>query len=359
MEIRKKTVVVRLTASLGMLLMFLLFGCKVNVGEGDRNWHRLTFDKCHYLDLGGWRIHYMDMGGSGPAVLMVHGFADSTYCWHKNVKPLMDEGFRVVLVDQPGLGRSDIPPEGYVFSVAAQASAVLRVADALNLTTFHIVGSSMGGGISLYMGIYHPERIHKAILFSPACYERRIRVLGELLAVPGVSHLVSVLAGRWAVELGLKDVYFDDSKVDDILVDEYARFLNKTNYMKVLASLSADYFSEEFYNMTRRYGEIKSEVLIIWGENDQWLPVDFGRRLNSRIPGSTLQVIEECGHLPHQEKPHIVNPMMIDFLDGKNVNSEMVKAGYAEVYRGIPAAGFDRDPYLKAEEESGAGKRGM
>jgi len=51
--------------------------------------------------------------------------------------------------------------------------------------------------------------------------------------------------------------------------------------------------------------------------------------------------------------------MMIDFLDGKNVNSEMVKAGYAEVYRGTPAAGFDRDPHRKAEEESGAGKRGM
>jgi len=116
------------------------------------------------------QIIHLDMGGSGPAVLMVHGFADSTYCWHKNVKPLMDEGFRVVLVDQPGLGRSDIPPEGYVFSVAAQASAVLRVADALNLTAFHIVGSSMGGGISLYMSIYHPERIQKAKQQNPWFY---------------------------------------------------------------------------------------------------------------------------------------------------------------------------------------------
>ncbi|NTW36355.1 MAG: hypothetical protein HGB17_09535, partial [Syntrophobacteraceae bacterium] len=83
MERRKKTVFVRLIVSVGMLLAFLLFGCKVDVGEGDRNWHRLTFDKCHYLDSGGWRIHYVDMGGSGPAVLMIHGFADSTYCWHK------------------------------------------------------------------------------------------------------------------------------------------------------------------------------------------------------------------------------------------------------------------------------------
>jgi pimeloyl-ACP methyl ester carboxylesterase len=206
---------IRLALSLVWLLTFVLLGCKVNVGEGDKNWHRLTSDKCHYLDAGGWRIHYIDTGGNGPTVVMVHGFADSTYCWHKNVRPLIDEGFRVVLVDQPGLGSSDIPPQGYVYSVEAQAQSVLKVADALHLTSFHLVGSSMGGGISLHLSLHHPERISKAILLSPACYERRIRFLGQLLTVPGVSNLVSLLAGRWAVELGLKNVYFDDSKVSE------------------------------------------------------------------------------------------------------------------------------------------------
>ena len=47
------------------------------------------------------------------------------------------------------------------------------------------------------------------------------------------------------------------------------------------------------------------------------------------------------------------------FLDGKNVNLEMIKAGYAEVYRGTPAAGFDSAPYWKAEEEARAAKKGM
>jgi pimeloyl-ACP methyl ester carboxylesterase len=298
----------------GLLLAFLLFGCRVTVGEGDAEWRRLTSDKSRYIDMGGWRIRCVDMGGDGPAVVMVHGFADSAYCWHRNVRPFMDQGFRVVLVDQPGLGDSDIPPEGYVFSVASQASAVLKAADALNLDSFHIVGSSMGGGISLYLALHHPERVRRAVLISPACYERKVRALGKLLALPGVSRVVSVFAGRWTVEMALKDVYFDDSKVDDILVDEYARFLNKTGYTNVLASISADYFSEEFRDMTRRYGEIRSPVLILWGADDKWLPVDFGTRLNGRIPGSALQVLEGCGHLPHQEKPDIVNPMMIDFL---------------------------------------------
>jgi pimeloyl-ACP methyl ester carboxylesterase len=312
--VKKRAFSFRFAIPFGLLLTLLLPGCRVDIGEGDADWHRLTSDKSRYLDAGGSRIHYMDMGGSGPAVLMIHGFADSTYCWHKNVGPLTDHGFRVVLVDQPGLGDSDIPPKGYVFSVAAQASAALKVADALNLDSFHIVGSSMGGGISLYLCLHHPERVRKAVLISPACYERRIRALGKLLALPGVSRVVSVFAGRWTVELALKDVYFDDSKVDDVLVDGYARFLNKTGYTNVLASISADYFSEEFRDMTQRYGEITSEVLIIWGEGDKWLPVDFGRRLNGRILGSELQVLEECGHLPHQEKPDTVNSMMTDFL---------------------------------------------
>jgi alpha-beta hydrolase superfamily lysophospholipase len=78
--------------------------------------------------------------------------------------------------------------------------------------------------------------------------------------------------------------------------------------------------------MTQRYGEIKSEVLIIWGENDPWLPVEFGRRLKSKIRASTLEVIEECGHLPHQEKPDIVNPLMIGFLNANKDGSRFQAA---------------------------------
>ena len=76
--------------------------------NGDRAWHRLADPFRRDVDAGGFSMHCIDRG-SGPPVLLVHGFGDSTYCWHRNFEALSDAGFRAIAVDQPRFHVAAIP----------------------------------------------------------------------------------------------------------------------------------------------------------------------------------------------------------------------------------------------------------
>lgn len=295
------------------LAALTLAGCKIRIGEGDRAWNDLTASHRRVADMGAYEMHYIDMG-QGEPVVMVHGYSDSTYCWHENVRPLLDAGFRVILVDQPGLGRSGIPQKPYTFSIENQAGEVLKLLDQLHLENFNLVGSSMGGGIVLYLSLQHPDRVLRAVVIDPPCYPPPGHGLHRVLAMPGVVHVAPAFAGRWTIRSSLRDVYFNDEKVDEVLVDEYARAMNKPGFLKVLASLSGDYFSDEYKRMTEEYDRLAPPLLIIWGENDKWVPKTFGEKLHQEVSGSRYEVLKDCGHLPHQELPDIVNPILVGFL---------------------------------------------
>ena len=306
--------------ALAMFLMATLSvpACKVSIGEGDNDWNEFVDAYRRDVDLGGYSMHFIDMG-EGEPIVMVHGYGDSTYCWHENARSLLDAGFRVVLVDQPGLGRSGTPPEPYVYSIENQASAILSLLDRLEIERFDLVGSSMGGGISLLIGLNHPDRIRKIIVVDPACYRSTIHGFQRLLTVPGVRPVASALKGRWLIRHELRSVYFDKEKVDDVLVDEYCRAMNKSGFIEVLASLTQEYFSAVFLGMAARYGRMEPPVLIVWGELDTWVPLVDGERLHDRIPASQFEVIEKSGHLPHQERPEAFNPLIIEFLRSSKV----------------------------------------
>ncbi len=304
---RKKT---RLLYSSLLFMGIFLGSCKTEIGEGDKAWNDMTASFRKTVDMGGYSLHYIDMG-SGEPVVMVHGFADSTYCWHENVPPLKDAGYRLIIMDQPGLGRSDIPPEPYEFSIENQAKAIVRLTEKLGVWKFSIVGHSMGGGIALYITANHPKRVRKTVLIDPV-WSKPPEV--QLMALPGMEFLSSHFGGRWSVRMGLEDAYYDSDKVDAAMVDEYSRPISKPGYWKTLISLEKQFYSPGFQKMAQSCQWIENPVLIIWGRKDTWVPVENGRTLNEKINNSTLSVIEDCGHNPHQECSDKVNPLLVDFL---------------------------------------------
>jgi len=296
-----------------LLLLGVFGGCAVTIGEGDRVWNEYVAADRHEADVGGYKLHYIDVGRGEP-VVMIHGYADSSYTWHRNVRELAEAGFRVIAVDQPGLGRSEIPPEPFTFAMENMAREILDLTDRLGLQTFHVVGSSMGGGIALFLAARYPERIRKVAVFDPACYPMHNSELAVLSRREGTRQFVADIAGRWAGWYALREVYDDDAKVTAALVDEYARPLNKPGYRRLLARLLAEYFSRTFSRMGDEYPSIEAPVLIVWGVQDKWVDPAFADRLHLAIPGSQLLMVDHCGHLPHQEQPEIVNPRLLEFL---------------------------------------------
>ena len=294
--------------------------CRVEDKPADAAWDALVAGHRHWLERPDYRMHYIDVG-EGEPVVMIHGFADSTYCWFQNARPLLAAGYRLILVDLPGLGRSEIPPADLEMNPMVQGEEVIALIDHLGLDSFSLAGSSMGGSISLYIAHRTPDRVRRAIVLDPAAFWQRKQGFLAMIDIPGASSVM----GRWAVEMALKDVYYDSSKVADTLVDEYARPLSKPGYARYLVRVLDEFDSPLAVEFSKRYGEIAVPLLIVWGDHDKWVPPEFGPRLQAMVPGSRLVVVADAGHLPHQERPELVNPLMLEFL-GEGALSERFRA---------------------------------
>lgn len=289
----------------------LLSGCSRRMVGRDATWHGLVDAHRRDVDVGGVSLHYLDLGAGEPIVL-IHGVADSTYSWHRNAKALVEAGFRVISVDQPGFGYSAIPPKGWTYSVENQAEAILHLVDRIGVERFHLVGHSLGGGEALYLAWRHPDRIRRAVVLAPAC-ERTSCPFGL-----GSDLVAWIFGTRWLTAKGLRSAFDVPEKVGDVEIDEYARLLDRPGRMGrgVLGGVCRGFFSQEYDRMTAGYGELQPELLIIWGERDSWHPVAFGTRLQARAPRSKLVVVPQAGHNVHQERPEVVNPLVIEFLRG-------------------------------------------
>jgi pimeloyl-ACP methyl ester carboxylesterase len=295
------------------LLTLTITACRDSQVEGDVRWHDRTAGYHRSASAGPYQLHYLDIG-QGEPVLMIHGWADSAYTWHKNLPKLTQPGFRLVLIDLPGMGQSTIPPQPYSYTVENMSRAVLHLADHLHLQRFTIAGHSMGGSIALYVCLYHPRRVNRAVTIAPACYPPSHRTGRFLLNIPGVKPLAGALAGRWTVAFALKETFYNEDLVTAEMVSEYARPFSKPAYADAVTSLALDFFSPAHTQMMQSYNRLETPLLIIWGANDKWLPPAMGRRLHGQVSGSRLIIIPQAGHNVHQEAHTRVNRHIIQFL---------------------------------------------
>ena len=292
-----------------VLLMPLLPGYAGETVKRDQPWAELVDSHRHNVDVDGLNMHYADLG-KGEPVVMVHGIGDSTYSWHKNAQAVVDAGFRVILIDQPGFGRSAIPAVSWEYSIANQAEGVLRVVDGLGIKRFRLVGHSLGGGVSLYLAWKHPERLESVVVMSPPS-QRPSCPFGLATDI-----IAGITGTRWFTARALHSAYFRSEKVTDVEIDEYTALLDRPGRLGrgVLGGVCRDYFGPAYDRMTESYREVKPKMLIVWGREDTWHPVHWAKTLQSLVPGSQLEIVSEAGHNVHQEQPEIVNSILQRFL---------------------------------------------
>lgn len=261
-------------------------------------------------------LHYLDLGQGTPVVL-VHGFADSTFSWHATAPDLLAAGLRLILVDQPGMGRSTIPPRSTGLSIENQAAGVLKVLDHLQLERSHMIGHSMGGGIALYLCLRHPGRLDRVAAIAPVCRRFRRRLA---LTWPGVAQLACWAPDTLIYSHGLKQTFRDPRKVTRQLVAHYVRGAANRGFWRGMARLSEDFFSPELDRLTASLEQITAPLQLIWGEHDHWISARQGAWIHERIKDCRLDVIGEASHNVHQERPAEVNALLLDHLLGSAVH---------------------------------------
>jgi pimeloyl-ACP methyl ester carboxylesterase len=108
---------------------------------------------------------------------------------------------------------------------------------------------------------------------------------------------------------------FNDDKVTEEQIDAYFKRMSTENALDAQVVLARSIDFEAMSIHTKRIPEIKNRTLIIWGENDEWIPLESGHTFKRDLLNSKLVILPECGHIPQEEKPEATARTMIDFIE--------------------------------------------
>lgn len=261
--------------------------------------------------VGGLRIRFVRRGG-GPPVLLLHGIASSLYTW-KDVLPGLAADHDVVALDFPGFGGSDVPS---ALSADLLRATVVGVMDRLAIQRASIVGNSLGGAVATFVAARHPDRVDRLVLIDAAGFRLSAEsrpVLLRYAAGPLGAVLARVPHSRPLIELGLRQVFHDDTLVTPERVDEYAAPMLRPGAVAALRSMlrAPAPGPDEYERMLRG---LRQPTLVLWGAEDRWIPVADADRFAAAIAGARKVVLEGCGHMPQEERPADTLRLVREFL---------------------------------------------
>jgi pimeloyl-ACP methyl ester carboxylesterase len=270
--------------------------------NGDLGWKHFleTEARVRFVTVGEHRLRVIEVGAGEP-VLLVHGFADSAYTWHCNLRALAGGGFRALAYDHPGCGESALPA-GFRFGVDDLARLALDLVDALGIERVHLIGHSMGGGVGLQLAAHHPERLHRVVLVAPTCYHAPFRPFIHLFRSSLFGALTGRLSAPWLVRPVLHLMYGNSALLTRQALLQYRMAFRRPEYVCACAGMLRDHWSDAFVDTARRYRDIRVPLHLVWGRRDIWVSARSARRLAADI-GADLTTIAGVGHLVHQVPP--------------------------------------------------------
>ena len=272
------------------------------------------------IDLGGVRVACTDEGEGAP-ILLVHGIPTSSYLWRNVIRELRGE-FRLVAPDLMGLGDTETPLD-HRYDMKAQAEKLLELADHLGLETFTLVCHDQGGAAAQWLAVNHPERIERFIITNCVCYDNwPVPIVARFMNMFRVKPLARLAyltrMGLWwgRSPVGIRLGVHDPAAVSDFAVDEYMK----------ISTLGPDKF-EQFRRFAlagdcsctveaaRKFGGFRRPTMVIWGGNDRWLNVSWGRRIYDDIAGARrMEVVPFAGHFLQEEKPELLGQYIREFM---------------------------------------------
>lgn len=261
-------------------------------------------------------LHYQDFG-SGPPVVLIHGWPLSGRTWEPQIADLVDAGFRVIAYDRRGFGASSQPWGGYDYdSLARDLNELITE---LELKNVSLVGFSMGGGeVARYIGLYGTTFIRCAVFAAavpPFLLKADEHPQGAVSEADVVKKERAVLQDRlnFLEEFTLK--FFSNSE-GQLLVSEAQRDYAKT--IAAFASPKATHACIGSFSRTdfrEDLEKINVPTLVIHGDSDQIVPLEIsGARTHEAVKGSELHIIKNGPHGCNLSHAQEFNKALIDFI---------------------------------------------
>jgi pimeloyl-ACP methyl ester carboxylesterase len=279
------------------------------------------------IAVNGLELHTIVAGPlDGPLVVLLHGFPECWYTWRKQIKPLVEAGYRVVVPDQRGYNLSDKPQGVHNYRVEALASDIVELIRSFGRERAIVVGHDWGGVVAWHLAMHHPDVVEKLIVMNaphPAAYLREIR------------NNPAQQRKSWYIGFFQLPIAPEETLGHDPI--ESARLLFRQGAINQEAFSSFDIHvmatalaqPGALTNMLNWYRALVRErsgmqdlrpieqpTLLIWAEDDITLGRSLTYGLEQWISDLRLHYIPHCGHWVQNEAPDEVNEQMLAFLQG-------------------------------------------
>ena len=277
----------------------------------------------HAVEIQGRRVNYVDVGeGDAPPAVFVHGLGGCWQNWLENI-PRLAQDRRCVALDLPGFSESEMPREK--ITISGYAQTVVEWARAIGIDRpADVIGNSMGGFVAAEIGISHADFVRRIVLCSAAgisvtnLKRRPVLTAARISAAVTnfvIAHRTSMVRRPGLRHLMLAYVFRHPSRIAPDLAYHLMSGSDSPGFIPALDALTD-------YDFRDRLDDVKVPVLLVWGEDDNLVPVADADEFERLIPDACKVVLDDTGHVPMLERPSTFNDLVVDFLAEADVSPD-------------------------------------
>jgi pimeloyl-ACP methyl ester carboxylesterase len=255
--------------------------------------------------------HY-EIGGpaDGRVVVLAAGVSVPYYIWDPTFAALTEAGFRVLRYDYYGRGYSDRPDIAYSQDLYVRQLAELL--EAVHIAQpIDLAGLSYGGSVVTSFADRFPDRVRSLVYVDPSFWSPY--AVTAVQRMPRVwNYLTAIFEERWWADMQLDDFLHPERFPD--WPDRYKVQMQYKGFRRAQRSTTVTNADVDQAPQLKRVGENPRPVIVFWGKDDQSVPFEFSVTLLEAMPRARLVPVESAGHLPHWERPDVVQPALVAFL---------------------------------------------
>jgi len=255
--------------------------------------------------------------GEGPAVLLLHGFPDSSALWRRQVPALVGAGYRAIAPDLRGFGESERPEAVEEYAITRSVADMVAVLDLLGVERAHVVGHDFGAAVAWVLAMLHPERVDRLVVLSvghPSAVRRRTIEQRE----KAWYQLLFLFAGT-AEELLARDDWqlFREFSRGDGDHDRHRADLSRPGALTAGLNWYRANLRPERELAPRDFPPVAAPTLGIWSSGDNYLTEDGLLSSGEHVTGTwRYERIEDASHWLQLDQPERVNELLLEFLAG-------------------------------------------
>jgi pimeloyl-ACP methyl ester carboxylesterase len=274
------------------------------------------------FDIGALRLNVAEAGpADGRPLILLHGFPESIAGWHRQIRPLAEAGFRVVVPDQRGYGASDRPGGIAAYHLDRLAADVIALADACGFPRFALAGHDWGGLVAWWVASFHPDRVARlAILNAPhpgIVQDYMKRHPGQWLRsyyvavfqLPGLPERMLLANGAAALRRALTSSS-QPGTFPPAILDRYSRQWMQPGAMTAMLN-----WYRALMRLPRRDPpRVVSPTLILWGRRDHALQPGLAEASLALCDNGRIRWFPDVTHWVQHEAADSVNEALSEFL---------------------------------------------